>query len=366
MLRTTRRPSSPHPHDSRHAGGTGSSCNAARRLAAAGGAAALTIATVGCGSGTATDDAGARLQVAVAFFPLGELARNVAGAALGTSVDVVSIVPPGEQAHDFEPTPRQIDDLDEADVVVYLGNGFQSGIEKAIDSLPGSVTRVDLLDSVDLIEVGTELGPDDHAGEESGDHAGEQAGDHADDHAGEGSLDPHVWLSPRRMALMADVVADTIATALDEAGDSTGATQVREGAEAYVASLTALDTEFADGLRTCEQTILVTGHHAFGYLADDYGLTQVSISGISPSEEPSAETLEEIADFATTNGISTIFFEENLPADLSRTVADEIGASTARLDPIEAPSTDQLEAGATYVSLMGENLDALRTGLGCW
>jgi zinc transport system substrate-binding protein len=91
----------------------------------------------------------------------------------------------------------------------------------------------------------------------------------------------------------------------------------------------------------------------------------VSISGISPSEEPSAEALEEIAAFASTNGVDTIFFEENLPADLSRTVADEIGATTARLDPIEAPSTDQLAAGATYVSLMGDNLDALRTGLGC-
>lgn len=331
-----------------------------RRLFVVGVATGLLAATVGCGD--AVDDTSSRLRVAVAFFPLGELARNVAGAALGTSVDVVSIVPPGEQAHDFEPTPRQIDDLDEADVVVYLGNGFQSGIEKAIDSLPAGVTRLDLLDAVDLIEVGTELGPHE-AGDEHGDeHAGEQGDEHAD----EGSLDPHVWLSPRRMATMADAVGATVATALTEAGDTTGAAQVREGTATYVASLTAFDTEFADGLRTCEQDILVTGHHAFGYLAADYGLTQVSISGISPSAEPSAETLEEIADFATTNGISTIFFEENLPADLSRTVADEIGATTARLDPIEAPSTDQLAAGATYVSLMGENLDALRTGLGCW
>lgn len=306
------------------------------------------MATVGCGD--ATDEASARLRVAVAFFPLAELARNTAGAALGTSVDVVSIVPPGEQAHDFEPTPRQIDDLAGADVVVYLGNGFQAGIEKAIDSLPTTVVRLDLLDAVDLIEVGTEIGADEHG----------------DEHADEGALDPHVWLSPRRMATMAEAVAEAMATALDDSGDSDGATRVRDGAAAYVSSLAALDAQFADGLRTCEQDILVTGHHAFGYLAADYGLTQVSISGISPSEEPSAETLEEIADFAITNGISTIFFEENLPADLSRTVADEIGATTERLDPIEAPSTEQLAAGATYVSLMVENLDALRTGLGCW
>jgi zinc transport system substrate-binding protein len=322
------------------------------RLAALATGVVLLTTTVGCNDDT--DNTSARLRVAVAFFPLAELARNVAGEALGTSVDVVSVVPDGEQAHDFEPTPQQIDDLGDADLVVYLGNGFQAGIEKAIESLPTSVTRLDLLQSVDLIDVGTEIGADDHAGE------GGEA------HAEEGSSDPHVWLSPRRMATMADAVATAIATALDGAGDDVGAAQVRAGATAYTASLAVLDTEFAEGLRTCEQTTLVTGHHAFGYLAADYGLTQVSISGISPSEEPSAETLEEIADFATANGISTIFFEENLPADLSRTVADEIGATTERLDPIEAPSTDQLAAGATYVSLMGGNLDALRTGLGCW
>ena len=330
------------------------------RLAALATGATLLATTVGCGDDT--DNTSARLRVAVAFFPLAELARNVAGDALGTSVDVVSVVPDGEQAHDFEPTPRQIDDLGDADLVVFLGNGFQAGIEKAIESLPPSVTRVDLLQSVDLIEVGAEIGADDHAGESGGEHAGESG----DEHAAEGSPDPHVWLSPRRMATMADAVATAIATALDGAGDDAGAAQVRAGATDYTAALADLDAGFTEGLRTCEQTILVTGHHAFGYLAADYGLTQVSISGISPSEEPSAETLEEIARFATANGVSTIFFEENLPADLSRTVADEIGATTERLDPIEAPSTDQLAAGATYVSLMGDNLDALRTGLGCW
>lgn len=305
------------------------------------------VAATGCGG---ADESSSTVDVAVAFFPLGELARNVAGSTLGNDVTVASIVPEGEQAHDYEPTPRQLDDLAGADVVLYLGNGFQAGTEKAIDSLPDRVVRIDLLDSVDLIEVGTEIGTDEHA----------------DEHAGPDSLDPHVWLSPRRMAIMAATVADAIAEALEAAGAADAVAGVRAGEASYTDALSRLDADFAEGLRTCEHDIVVTGHHAFGYLAADYGLTQVAISGISPSEEPSAVTLEEIAEFASDNGISTIFFEENLPADLSRTVADEIGATTARLDPVEAPSSEQLDAGATYVSLMGENLESLRTGLGCW
>jgi zinc transport system substrate-binding protein len=137
------------------------------------------------------------------------------------------------------------------------------------------------------------------------------------------------------------------------------------GRDAYLAQLDELDGAFRDGLAECDSRILVSGHRAFAYLAAAYDLDAVSIAGISPSEEPSAQTLEDVATFAKDNGVTTIFFEENLPDDLARTVADEIGATTAVLDPIESPSGDQLDAGATYVSIMTDNLAALRAGLGC-
>ena len=164
-----------------------------------------------------------------------------------------------------------------------------------------------------------------------------------------GGQDPHVWLDPQNMITMASMVADALRT------DASG----------YIAELTELDESFRTGLANCRSCVIVTSHRAFEYLARAYGLTQIPIAGISPTEEPSAKTLEAVAKAAKDNDVSTIFFEENLPADLATTVADEIGATTAVLDPLESLSSDQLKAGASYISVMTENLAALRSGLGC-
>ena len=166
------------------------------------------------------------------------------------------------------------------------------------------------------------------------------------------------------MAAMASAAASVIEQRLQQAGLD-GATDVAAGLDTFAATMHDLDTEFSDGLALCESTTLVTGHHAFAYLAASFGLTYASIAGISPSEEPSAATLEAVADYATENDVTTIFFEQNLPDDLSRTLADEIGATVGVLDPVESPSRDQLDAGATYLSLMQTNLQVLRTGLRC-
>ena len=100
-------------------------------------------------------------------------------------------------------------------------------------------------------------------------------------------------------------------------------------------------------------------------MAAEYGLEQIAISGISPSDEPSAKTLEAVARAATKHHVTTIFFENNLPADLSKTIADEVGATTDVLDPVESLSRDQLSAHANYVSIMEMNLASLVKGLGC-
>lgn len=303
-----------------------------------------------CSSGT-EDVAPTTVRVAATLFPLEEIVRGVAGTALGDTVQLVQVVPPGEQAHDLDPTPQQLEAIETADVVLYLGNGFQPSIEQAVAALPDDVTVLDLLDAVQLLPVSDPVAGD--------------GGGSSDDEASEaGASDPHVWLSPDRMASMAATAASVIEQRLTAAGLD-GADAVAAGLDAFAARLRDLDVEFSNGLALCESSILVTGHHAFAYLAGSYGLTYASISGISPTEEPSAATLESVADYARANGVTTIFFEENLPDDLSRTVADEIGAEVAVLDPVESPSGDQLDDGATYVSLMQANLAALRAGLRC-
>ena len=311
-----------------------------RRLPLTAAALALPLSLVACGDSDSSSS-NEQLTVAAAFYPVETIVRAVGGDA----IDVVTLVPPGEEAHEYEPTPQQLTELAEADVVVYLGQGFQPNVEKAIESLPDSVVRVDLLDGVTLLPVTEQL-----PGTE-----GETGGESL-----ESGEDPHVWLDPANMQSMTDTVATTLAAA-----DPAGADGFAERAAAYDASLATLDQEFTEGLASCTSDVLVTSHRAFGYLAAAYGLTQVAIAGISPTEEPSAKSLEAVAAFATDNGVTTIFFEENLPDDLAATVASEIGADTAVLDPVESLSTEQLDADADYLSVMRENLAALTAGLGC-
>ena len=111
--------------------------------------------------------------------------------------------------------------------------------------------------------------------------------------------------------------------------------------------------------------MLITTHEAFGYFAEAFGLTEVAIAGVSPGDEPSAKSLEAIAELAANYGVTTVFFEENLPAELAATIADEIGAATSSLGTAESPTKSQLDAGESYLSIMRENLQALRAGMGC-
>ncbi|MFZ4720301.1 MAG: metal ABC transporter solute-binding protein, Zn/Mn family [Ilumatobacteraceae bacterium] len=300
---------------------------------------ALACAAVACSSDGGTDDG--RPVVAAAFYPLEEIARQVGGDA----VRIVTLVPPGEEAHEYEPTPKQLTELEDADVVLYLGKGFQPNIEKALESLPSSVQRVDLLDGLPLLDVTAQVPGSD----------GESEGESID-----GGKDPHVWLSPVLMQQMSETARDTLGAVDAPAQAAFAANQ-----SGFAATLAALDSDFTAGLATCASRFLVSSHRAFGYLADAYDLTAVAIAGVSPTEEPSAKTLEALATFARDNDVATIFFEENLPDDLAATLAAEVGAGTGVLDTLESPSDDQRKAGEDYDSLMRANLDALRIGLGC-
>ena len=276
-------------------------------------------------AGTQADDDG--LTVAASFFPIETVVDSVGGDA----IHLVPLVPPGEEAHDYEPTPEQVAALEDADVVFYLGRDFQPGVQDALDTLPSDVRTVDLLDGVTLLPITD----------------------------GDG-VDPHVWLDPTNMALMGETVAGVLGEL-----DPAGAAEFTSNATTFRSDMEALDGEIAGTLADCDARVVVTTHRAFEYLTNRYDLVQLPIAGISPSEEPSAKTLEAVANAAEEHGVTTIFFEENLPDDLARTVADEIGAEVGVLDPIESPSRDQLDAGETYHSIMLVNAAALAEGLGC-
>ena len=202
----------------------------------------------------------------------------------------------------------------DAKAVLYLGDGFQPALEDAIDST--SANGVDLLDSVRT---------------------------RADD--------PHVWLDPLRYAALALKIGDVLDRTLE--------------AERFSARSRALDEEFRLGLSSCERHEIVTSHAAFGYLAERYGLKQVAITGLSPEAEPTPRDLEDVVHRVRDVGATTVFVEKLVSPRLAETVAREVGADTAVLDPLEGLTKEEVAAGEDYFSAMRANLAALRKALAC-
>jgi zinc transport system substrate-binding protein len=227
---------------------------------------------------------------------------------------VTNLTSAGAEPHDLELTPRQVEEIIDADVVLYVGEGFQPAVEEAAAESHGEA--VDVLDGLDLRDG-----------------------------------DPHVWLDP---VLFGDVV-ERIGVAL---GDEISPRRLHT-------RLNDLDERYRTGLADCERRELVTAHDAFGYLADRYGLEEIPISGLSPETEPSPQDLEAVADLVRERGVTTVFTETLLSPEIGETVAREAGATTAVLDPLEGLTQDELDRGDDYFTVMEANLAALREGLGC-
>jgi zinc transport system substrate-binding protein len=174
------------------------------------------------------------------------------------------------------------------------------------------------------------------------------------------SVDPHVWLAPR---LYAEMVGD-VADALTRASPGSGST-FRSKAESFRSEIEDLDRRFRQGLAECERDIIVTNHAAFGYIASAYGLTQESISGLSPEAEPSPSRLAELRELVQREGITTVFTEELVSPEVAEALAREAGVSTAVLSTVEGLNPEEKAAGEDYTSLMMKNLSTLEEALGC-
>ncbi|MFC0099146.1 metal ABC transporter substrate-binding protein [Micromonospora marina] len=286
--------------------------------------------------------------VVAAFYPLQFLAERIGGDA----VTVSNLTKPGAEPHDLELNPRQVGEVVDADLVVYL-SGFQPAVDEAVEQNGGD-HAFDVAGVTPLRDAAAGDHDHDHEGEGEDEHAEDE---HAEDeHAEEGGgKDPHVWLDPTRLATIGDKLAERLGKAdPDHAADYTA----RAGA--LRTELTKLDTEYADGLRTCQRREIVTSHAAFGYLTDRYKLEQIGISGLTPEAEPSPQRLAEVAEEAREHQAGTIFFETLVSPKVAETIAREVGAKTAVLDPLEGPPAD-----GDYLSAMRTNLQTLRTALGC-
>jgi zinc transport system substrate-binding protein len=285
----------------------------------------LAALTSGCGTeGSAAGDGSP--AVVAAFYPLAFAAEEVGG----DLVEVEDLTAPGVEPHDLELSADQVRSLAEADLIIFLGEGFQPAVEDAVAGLDDSRT-LDVLQG-DLLNTVEDVAPE-----------------------GDDRVDPHVWLDPSLMTTIVDEIADRLGD-IDPAHRRT----YEANAEELNTRLGSLDEDFREALDGCATRDIVTSHDAFGYLAARYDLNQVSVSGIDPEAEPSPARLAEVARFVQEHDVSTIFFEELVSPDVADTIASETGAQTAMLSPLESKP----ESG-DYVDAMEANLMALTEALDC-
>lgn len=285
------------------------------------------------------------LRVIASFYPVAEAARSIGGAR----VSVSDLTAAGAEPHAVEPTAPQLVEIERADLALYLGNGFQPAVEKAVLAAPSSVQKADLLNGMRLREA--EVGIAGVRGEVDGGRGPESL---------QGGRDPHVWVDPAGFIAMARRIQRALIAA-----DRVGRRTYDANARRYLTGLRALDGDFRRGLRRCRSDVLVTSHAAFGYLADRYDLKQAAIAGLSPEAEPDPRSLAATARYAKANNVTTVFFETLVPRRLADTVAREIGARTDALDPVESLTQRQLDGGESYSSIQHRNLAAMRSGLRC-
>jgi zinc transport system substrate-binding protein len=326
--------------------------------------AALLVATSGCAA--FNDDAGGAdssdgLQVAAAFYPLQFAAQRVAG----EHATVENLTKPGGEPHDLELTVKETAQISSADLVVHE-EGFQPAVDAGIEqNARGEV--LDAASVVDLMDVdetqeeheehsdGGEEGEEEHS--EEGEEGEEEHSDEGEDDHEHGDADPHFWQDPQRMAALGDAVAEQLADI-----DPDNADDYTANAADLRADLETLDTAYSDGLAGCERDTVVVSHDAFGYL-EKYDLHMAPVAGLSPDAEPTPANLAALQDLIRDEGITTVFSERLASPRLTETLADDLGITTAVLDPIEGLSDDTVEED--YLSLMEQNLDALREANGC-
>jgi zinc transport system substrate-binding protein len=303
----------------------------------------LALGVAACGDDDAaagSGEGGGQLSVVANFYPVAEAASRVGG----DRVDVTNLTPAGVEPHDLELAPDDVDHLEDADLVLYLGEGFQPAVAEIASRQDDAV---DLMAGIDLRAGASDALAAEEGGGDGG--GGEQ-----------GALDPHFWLDPTLLS----AAVDEIETALSDA-DPADADTFAANARAYKEELSGLDHDMETGLANCQRDQIVTSHAAFFYLAERYGLTQLPIAGLSPEAEPDADRLAQLADQIEAEGITTVFYETLVSPDVAETLAREAGVDTAVLNPIEGLTDDEVSAGADYTSVMRENLAALREALGC-
>ena len=311
---------------------------------------ALLLLLSACGQSTEEDTDPDQLTVVATVFPAYDFARAVGG----DLADVQLLLPPGTENHSYEPTPADILAVQDCDLFIYLGGESDTWVETILESVELRGQTLRMVDCVPLLEEETVEGMESY--EEGHDH------DH-DEAPGLGEVvgyDEHVWTSPKNAALITRAVGDKLAE-LDPANADTYAANSAD----YAAQIEDLDREFADFFAGVEDRTMVFGDRfPLRYFAEEFNIDYyAAFPGCSTQTEPSAATIAFLTDKVREEQIPTVWYIEFSNHLVADSIAESAGVKTAMFHTCHNVSADDLAAGATYVSLMEQNLETLRENL---
>lgn len=302
----------------------------------------LILAITGCASEDTTDEQNntdEKLLVYTTVYPLQYFTEEIGK----EFVTVETIYPPGSDEHTFEPSQKDMIQLAESDLFIYVGLGLEGFVDKAKQTLEN--------EKVSLLAAGEHLHLDENEGQGDDNHADEE---HGHDH---GDIDPHVWVDPLYAKELAEAIKNELTEQLPEQKE-----QLESNYEKLAKKLDELDSQFENMASQSKQKEFIVSHAAYGYW-ERYGLEQISISGMSSSSEPTQKELKQIILTAKEHNLKYIFFEQNVSSRLAEIVQDEMNAEPLLLHNLSVLTDEDISKERTYFSIMEDNLKALETAL---
>lgn len=283
-----------------------------------------------CGSNNdnkAENNGESKIKVSVTFDAMKEFVSAVGK----DKVEISTIIPAGTEPHDFEPKAQDLAGLSTASVFVYSGLGMEAWTEEAIKAA----------DNAKLIAVEASKGADAIKNTDP-----EEIEEH-------GQYDPHIWLSLKGAELQVKNIKDALVNA-----DPSNKDYYEKNCNDFISQLEKLYNEYNEKFQSADKKSFVTGHAAFGYLCRDFGLEQNSVEDTFAEGEPSAQQLTELVEYCRENKVTTIFAEEMASPDVSKTLANEVGAKVETIHTIESSEDDM-----TYLERMTDNLSKIYDSL---
>ena len=280
-----------------------------------------------------------KLQIICTDFPCYDLMRQAAG----DRAEVTMLLKPGVEAHAYEPAPAEIVAIGEADLFVYIGgesDAWADGILSGFDGAEGPAT----LRMMDCVEALIEEEADEHV------HGSSDAPEY----------DEHIWTSPRNAARMAQAAGEALS-----AVDPACAEVYRQNASAYADEIAEIDREIGEIVKNAKRkTLVFADRFPFVYFTRDYGLDYLAaFPSCTADTEPSAQIVMSLIQKVVSDRIPAIYCIEMSTQSIAKTVAEETGAEILTLQSMQTVSQDDFSAGKSYVSIMRENIEALRKGL---